>query len=96
MSETTFMGVPRDRIDWCPRVDAAKCNDCMECADFCPHDVFAVNPDAKPQLTVAHPYHCVVFCRACSKTCGQDALSFPDKKETTAAIKQIRKDMKDA
>ena len=39
---------------------------------------------------VANPNNCVVFCRACSKTCGPDALSFPGKPEIIARIKQIR------
>jgi NAD-dependent dihydropyrimidine dehydrogenase PreA subunit len=42
------------------------------------------------KLVVANPNNCVVFCRACSKTCGPDALSFPDKTEVLALIKQIR------
>jgi ferredoxin len=33
----------------------------------------------------------VVFCRACAKTCGPDAITFPDKTETTKMIKAIRK-----
>jgi len=40
MSESTFMGVERDRIDWSPRIDFTKCNDCMDCVEFCPHQVF--------------------------------------------------------
>ena len=31
MSESTFMGVPREKIDWSPRIDYDKCNYCMEC-----------------------------------------------------------------
>ncbi|MDR0311418.1 MAG: ferredoxin family protein [Acidobacteriota bacterium] len=91
MSETTFMGVTRDRIDWSPRIDYDKCNDCMECDEFCPHDVFEVREDQSPKLIVKNPENCVVFCRACAKTCGPDAITFPNKNETTAYIKQIRK-----
>ena len=90
MSEPTFMGVPRDRIDWCPRIDYAKCNDCMECVKFCPHKVFEVRENETPKLIVKNPENCVVFCRACAKTCGLDALSFPDRAETLKLIKQIR------
>lgn len=92
MSESTFMGVPRDKIDWCPRIDYQKCDDCMECVDFCPHNVFEVREDRTPKLIVRHPENCVVFCRACAKTCGPDAIEFPNKIETTAHIKQIRKE----
>lgn len=92
MSELTFMGVPRDKIDWSPRIDYAKCNDCMECVEFCPHDVFEVREDETPKLVVKNPHNCVVFCRACAKACGPDAIEFPDKNETTAHIKTIRKE----
>lgn len=95
MSETTFMGVERDKIDWAPRIDYSKCNDCMECVEFCPHKVFEVREDETPKLIVKNPDNCVVFCRACSKTCGPDALDFPNKNETTAHIKQVRKEAKE-
>ena len=92
MSKTTFMGVSRDKIDWRPRLDYEKCNDCMECVDFCKHDVFEIREDQIPKLIVKHPENCVVFCRACAKTCGLDAIDFPDKRVTTEYIKQIRKE----
>jgi NAD-dependent dihydropyrimidine dehydrogenase PreA subunit len=93
MSEMTFMGVPRNKIDWSPRIDYGKCDDkCMECVKFCPHDVFEVREDQTPQLIVKNPANCVVFCRACAQTCGPDAITFPDKSETTARIKKIRKE----
>lgn len=96
MSETTFMGVSRDKIDWSPRLDYSKCNDCMECVEFCPHNVFEVREDETPKLIVKDPHNCVVFCRACSKCCGPDAIEFPKKSETTAYIKQIRKQVQES
>ena len=91
MSAFTFMGVPRDRIDWAPRIDYDKCDDaCMECVKFCPHDVFEVRKHEKPNLVVRNPHNCVVFCRACDKACRAHAIGFPDKRETTAYIKSIR------
>ncbi len=93
MNEATFMGVPRSRIDWSPRIDYAKCNDCLECVEFCPHQVFEVREAEMPKLIVKNPGNCVVFCRACAKTCGVDALSFPNKNQTTLLIKQVRKEM---
>ena len=36
------------------------------------------------------PSNCVVFCRACAKTCGPDAIAFPEKSETLALIKRLR------
>jgi len=95
MSEDTFMGVPRAKIPWCPEIDYKKCDFCMECDEFCPHRVFERREGEEKRLVVAHPENCVVFCRACGKTCGPDALSFPDKKETTALIKRLREEGKD-
>ena len=93
MSETTFMGVERSRIDWKPTIDYLKCDYCMECVKFCPHRVFETRENNEIKLIVRNPYNCVVFCRACSKTCGPDALLFPDKNATTHRIKEIRKEM---
>lgn len=92
MSDDTFMGVPRKDIPWCPTIDYKKCDFCMECDDFCPHRVFERRDDEEKKLVVAHPENCVVFCRACAKTCGPDALTFPDKKETTELIKRHREE----
>lgn len=89
MSETTFMGAPRDQIPWFPAIDYDKCTFCMECDTFCPHHVFE-RRDGDRKLVVANPTNCVVFCRACSKACGPDAISFPGKPETIALIKRIR------
>jgi NAD-dependent dihydropyrimidine dehydrogenase PreA subunit len=90
VSESTFMGVPRALIPWYPTIDYAKCNYCMECDKFCPHHVFERREGEERKLVVANPLNCVVFCRACSKTCGPDAIAFPDKESIVAMIKKIR------
>lgn len=89
MAENTFMGAPRDLIPWAPVIDYDKCNFCLECDEFCPHGVFG-RREGEVKLVVANPNNCVVFCRVCAKTCGPDALSFPDKAETTRLIKELR------
>ncbi|MBP7865322.1 MAG: ferredoxin family protein [Acidobacteria bacterium] len=91
MPDDTFMGVKREKIPWFPTIDYARCDFCMECDKFCPHKVFERRDGAR-KLVVAHPNHCVVFCRACAKTCGPDALSFPVKSEVVALIKKIREE----
>ena len=91
MSEDTFMGVPRNTIDWSPTIDYDKCNYCMECVKFCPHQVYEVRETEEKKLIVKNPDNCVVFCRACGKTCGLDAITFPDKGATTKKIKETRK-----
>ena len=90
MSEDTFMGVPREKIDWKPTIDYDKCNYCMECFIFCPHNVYEKREAEDIKLIIKNPNNCVVFCRACGKTCGPDALSFPNKTEVTKKIKEMR------
>lgn len=89
----TFMGVPRTKIPWWPHIDYDKCNFCMECDKFCPHDVYARNNDDKHQLIIKNPYNCVVFCRACAKACALDALQFPEKSEISKLIKKLRTEL---
>ena len=90
------MGVERNRIDWSPRIDYGKCNDCMDCMDFCPHQVFEKQVGSAHQLALKNPYNCVVFCLACGKTCGLGAITFPDKAATTQAIKAMRREDKES
>jgi len=90
----TFMGVPRNRIDWTPTIVYDRCNYCMECAKFCPHDVFEINESMEKKLTVKNSNNCVVFCRSCLKACPLDALTFPVKKEIIIYIKTLRNELK--
>jgi len=91
MSDETFMGVLREKIPWFPTIDYSKCDFCMECDKFCPHQVFE-RREGEVKLVVANPANCVVFCRACAKTCGPDALSFPNKPEIIELIKRLREE----
>ena len=91
MSDETFMGVLREKIPWFPTIDYSKCDFCMECDKFCPHQVFE-RREGEVKLVVANPANCVVFCRACAKTCGPDALSFPNKQEVIELIKRLREE----
>lgn len=93
MSEETFMGVPRKTIDWSPRIHYDQCNNCMECVKFCPHDVYAVEENSERKLVVKNPDNCVVFCRACGKACGAEAITFPNKAEVVKKIKETRREM---
>ncbi len=90
MSEATFMGVPREKIPWFPTIDYDRCCFCMECDRFCPHQVFERQEGSERKLIVAHRNNCVVFCRACAKACGPDAITFPEKPAIVAMIKMIR------
>lgn len=94
MTEETYMSVSRSKIPWYPTIDYVKCNLCdgdPQCLKFCPHGVFEYEKESK-KLTAKNPYNCVVFCRACSKVCAADALSFPNKKEILELIKHVREE----
>ena len=90
----TFMGVPRNKIPWWPTIDYEKCNFCMECDKFCPHKVYERPEDGNIKLVMKNPCDCVVVWRACAKACAPDALTFPDKREITKIIKELRSESK--
>jgi len=51
MPEATFMGVPRSKIPWYPRINYEKCNLCEgyptpKCIEFCAHFVFDIVEEA--------------------------------------------------
>ena len=86
------MGVPRKKIDWFPQIDFTKCNFCdlsPQCVKFCPHDVYLFS-QTPLSLKIANPSNCVVFCRACSKVCSANAITFPQKSETIDEIRNLR------
>lgn len=92
MSEETYMGVPRNKISWTPRIDYQKCDLCdgdPQCLKFCPHQVYAVAGQPR-KLIIENPNNCVVFCRSCRRVCAPDALRFPEKKKVLASIKKLR------
>ena len=89
-STETFMGVPRTKIPWWPTIKYDKCNFCMECNKFCPHNVYEITNGENKKLIVKNNYNCVVFCRACAKACPLDALEFPEKREISKLIKKVR------
>ncbi len=90
----SFMGVPRDQIDWFPTINSSKCNDCGDCVKFCAHDVYMIDEGT---VKVKNPKNCVVFCRACIKMCPiEGAVEFQPKKEVLAQIRKIKQEMKEA
>lgn len=97
MSEETYMGGPRSRINWCPEIDQDKCDLCNgepQCLKFCPHNVYAVEGNP-PKLIVKNPENCVVFCRSCRTVCPTDALNFRKKSDVLAEIQKLRSEIKE-
>jgi len=76
-------GFPREKVEWFPTIDSAKCVKCGMCMN-CGKDVYDwINEGAK----VARPYNCVVGCQSCANLCLGNAITFPD----VASVRQLYK-----
>ncbi len=82
-----FHGIPREEIEWSPRIDYSKCTSCEACFKFCKRGVYAF--DERP--TVANPYRCVVSCTGCKSQCKEGAISFPSLVDLREELKVLRK-----
>lgn len=92
MAGRSYMGIPRDKIPWCPRVDTDKCIGCGECLETCPNNVFAMN-EQTGKVEVVNPDNCVVLCDKCARFCPQEAISFPDKEATKRLLSKLLREL---
>ncbi|MFA4873881.1 MAG: ferredoxin family protein [bacterium] len=83
----TYLGLPREDIPWCPKIDEDKCTGCGLCAEFCPNGVFEMGADV---MTVKNPMNCVVGCDKCAAECPVGAISFATKGELLAWVREAR------
>lgn len=60
---------------WYPVIDYGRCNQCMECLDFCLFGVYDVDDDG--HVVVESPDNCKKGCPACSRVCPENAIIFP-------------------
>ncbi|MCX6909968.1 MAG: ferredoxin family protein, partial [Verrucomicrobia bacterium] len=60
---------------WYPVIDFGRCNQCMECLDFCLFGVYDV--DENGRVVVESPDNCKKGCPACSRVCSENAILFP-------------------
>ena len=81
--------VPREMIDWFPRIDAKKCTGCGVCVEFCTHRVYSFNEKSN-QAEVTSPYECLVGCSNCTGQCRVEAITFPTMEECKEMIDKAR------
>jgi len=87
VSSDSYMGIPREKIPWFPTIDPEKCTNCGACKDFCSNGVFALGETV---MEVVQPLNCVVGCRAYTRECPADAISFPADEELVKTLRELR------
>jgi NAD-dependent dihydropyrimidine dehydrogenase PreA subunit len=83
-----YLGIPRKEIPWYPTINQAVCSACGLCVNACKHGTYECSDDQK--VIVANPYQCEVFCESCKFQCPVEAISFPNRGEFKAIIKELR------
>ncbi len=66
---------------WGPTLDAAACNDCGVCLDFCQNGVYE---RVAGHVVVARRDACIAGCSHCATLCEATALAFPSLEELRA------------
>lgn len=70
-------GYPREKVNWHPVIDPAKCIKCGMCMN-CGKKVYEWTDEGP---VVSKPMQCVVGCSTCANLCAGKAISFPDVEE---------------
>ena len=84
-----YLGIPRHLIPWFPRINAETCVGCKACMEFCADGVYAYDEQTR-QVYVANPWHCQIYCQSCTHVCPRDAITFIDRREVKARIRELR------
>ncbi len=71
------------RPRWYPVVDFDRCNNCLECLNFCLFGVYGL--DEAGAITVEQPDACRPGCPACARVCPQAAIMFPQHNDPAIA-----------
>jgi len=88
---STYTGLPRNEIDWFPRINQEKCkpNKCdLQCVKYCPFSVFVQKGGG--MVEVVNPYDCNVSDESCKFQCPYDAISFPTREELKMMLRKVR------
>ncbi|SMO72807.1 4Fe-4S binding domain-containing protein [Balnearium lithotrophicum] len=82
-----WWGIPREEIDWYPKIDESKCVGCGMCFLSCGRKVFDYDFERRKSV-VARPLQCMVGCTSCEVWCVFNAISFPDRNYVKELIKK--------
>ncbi len=89
--KSTYTGLPRNEIDWFPRIDQEKCkpDECgFICIKLCPFSVFSRKRNGL--VDVSKPYECNVGDESCKFHCPYGAISFPTRYELKEMLRTVR------
>ena len=86
MSKDEYGRIPRERIQWYPRIDPDLCTACGACVEFCHQSVFAQDESVE----VVRPYSCIVGCSGCASQCPSEAISFPTLMQLREMLRELR------
>lgn len=67
------------RERWYPVIDYGRCENCLECLNFCLFGVFGL--DAENRVVAEQPDACRAGCPACSRVCSKGAIMFPQHRD---------------
>jgi NAD-dependent dihydropyrimidine dehydrogenase PreA subunit len=81
--------IPRDKVNWQPAINYDACIGDRICFDFCHNQVFLWDEEKK-QPIVQNPLNCVIGCDSCAQQCPVEAITFPDKNELRAQLRELR------
>ena len=85
---TKYHGIPREEIQWFPKIDRMKCTKCGVCVNFCHQGVYKMTDEG---AVVEDPYSCVVACTGCKGKCESEAISFPTMRELAKELHALKK-----
>jgi NAD-dependent dihydropyrimidine dehydrogenase PreA subunit len=84
-------GIPREKIEWYPKIDEEKCIGCGMCVTSCPRGVFKFDYE-KRKAKVVNPMNCMIACITCSNLCPVGAISFTKGETPREKAQKVVKD----
>ncbi len=85
---TPWHGVPREEIDWHPRVNVEACIGCGTCVTGCSRLVYRFDYE-QMKAVVFDPINCMVGCTTCANTCPTNAIGFPPLQDVLDLEKRV-------